>query len=216
MWKELKKMSRWKRKEQTSTCVWNKEKKEVEGKEAMKEWKDTFEELGKENLEDTKFDTTFAKKIITKLQTQIHHSQELKIMDDDTLDQEITEDETTQSIQMLKIGKSAGIDNIIPEMLTRGGEEIERYIGKLCQKIWTTEQIPEEWRKGIICPIFKEGDEKDTSNYRGITLTNSSKGIHTNSIPKDHDMGRKESHNRRGTKRIQIFQRMSRQLVHID
>ena len=43
----------------------------------------------------------------------------------------------------------------------------------MCEKIWRTEQIPEECTKGIIHPIFKEGDEQDTANYRGITLTSS-------------------------------------------
>lgn len=31
--------------------------------------------------------------------------------------------------------------------------------------------IPEEWTEGIIVPLFKEGDECDVGNYRGITLS---------------------------------------------
>ena len=30
--------------------------------------------------------------------------------------------------------------------------------------------VPSDWRKGLIVPIFKEGDKEVASNYRGITL----------------------------------------------
>ena len=40
----------------------------------------------------------------------------------------------------------------------------------LCEKVWEEEALPEEWKKGIIFPIYKDGDKRDPSNYRGITL----------------------------------------------
>jgi hypothetical protein len=36
--------------------------------------------------------------------------------------------------------------------------------------MFVTEKVPEGWVKGLIQPLFKEGDVNDVSNYRGITL----------------------------------------------
>ena len=32
------------------------------------------------------------------------------------------------------------------------------------------EKVPSEWVKGLIQPLFKEGEVNDVANYRGITL----------------------------------------------
>ena len=36
--------------------------------------------------------------------------------------------------------------------------------------VWKGERFPQEWRKGVICPIHKKGNRDDPKNYRGITL----------------------------------------------
>ena len=40
----------------------------------------------------------------------------------------------------------------------------------LFQKMWEGERIPVDWARGLIVPIFKDGERKNVDNYRGITL----------------------------------------------
>ena len=40
----------------------------------------------------------------------------------------------------------------------------------LCCVVWRAEEVPNEWRQGIVVPLHKDGDERDPMNYRGITL----------------------------------------------
>lgn len=36
--------------------------------------------------------------------------------------------------------------------------------------MWKDKYYPEDWREGIIVPIFKKGVKDKLNNYRGITL----------------------------------------------
>ena len=41
------------------------------------------------------------------------------------------------------------------------------------KRVWKGEGFPEEWKEGLITPIFKKGEKGRIENYRGITLLNS-------------------------------------------
>ena len=41
---------------------------------------------------------------------------------------------------------------------------------QLFSVIWREENVPKQWREGLIVNLFKKGDREDPSNYRGITL----------------------------------------------
>ena len=73
-------------------------------------------------------------------------------------------------IRKLKRGKAAGVGQIVSEIIKYGGEQVSKVIWLLCTKCWKLEKVPVEWMKGIIFPIYKEGDSRDPNNHRGISL----------------------------------------------
>lgn len=84
-----------------------------------------------------------------------------------------TFEETCKAIRSLKNGKAPGSDGIDAELLKSGGVELHKHIHELVTKIWIEEEIPEEWKLGVICPLYKKGDKSQCANYRGITLRSS-------------------------------------------
>ena len=70
----------------------------------------------------------------------------------------------------MKDGKSPGMDNItVDEMKAASSVGVE-ILFKLSEKVWENEEIPEEWSKAVIVPIFKKKDKSLCGNYRGISL----------------------------------------------
>ena len=84
-----------------------------------------------------------------------------------------TAEEIYLAIEKLRNNKAPGSDNISAELLKYGSKKIVLVMEYMFSEIWKTEEIPEEWLKGIICPLHKKGDQLDCTNYRGITLLNS-------------------------------------------
>jgi len=83
-----------------------------------------------------------------------------------------TMNDVTQAIKQLKNNKAAGKDGLPPELLKFGPGKLVRLVHRIIVKIWEMEQLPEEWKDGVICPIYKKGDKLDCENYRAITITN--------------------------------------------
>ena len=40
----------------------------------------------------------------------------------------------------------------------------------VCCVAWETERVPTDWMQGVVFPLYKDGDDRDPMNYRGITL----------------------------------------------
>jgi hypothetical protein len=77
--------------------------------------------------------------------------------------------EVEVAIEKLKRHKSPGIDQIPAEVIKVGGITIRSVIHKLTNSILNKEELPEEWKKSIIAPIYKKGDKTDCNNYIDIS-----------------------------------------------
>jgi len=47
---------------------------------------------------------------------------------------------------------------------------IRKAVWQLCCVAWETERVPTDWMQGVVFPLYKDGDDRDPMNYRGITL----------------------------------------------
>lgn len=83
---------------------------------------------------------------------------------------EPTAEELKIAIQKLSYNKTAGVDEIVAEMLKAGGDALEARLLHLVRLCWADERVPQEWIDALVKPIPKKGDKTDTDNSRGITL----------------------------------------------
>ena len=83
----------------------------------------------------------------------------------------ISRAEIRAAIKSLKIGKATGIDNMPSEAIHAGGEVSVEALYILLNKIWREEQIPDEWKKGLLVKLPKKGDTTHCQNWRGVTLS---------------------------------------------
>lgn len=121
----------------------------------MERWKEYFQELLEADSNEDKVQSTNKPK---------RPSQE------NLSGTKITEEEIKTGIQKMRIGKAAGKDTITPEMIKYLGENGIKLLHKIFNLAWKDNQIPLDWESAIIVPIYKKGDNRDCSNYRGISL----------------------------------------------
>ena len=55
---------------------------------------------------------------------------------------------------------------------------------RYCNICFEEENIPRDWMKGIIFPIYKSGDKREPLNYRGITLLSVVSKVYTSILNK--------------------------------
>jgi len=59
-------------------------------------------------------------------------------------------DEVKKAVQLLKNNRAPGICEIKSEMLKVGGDNIIRWLTHIISEVWHSENLPEDWTRGII------------------------------------------------------------------
>ncbi|KAK3548436.1 hypothetical protein QTP70_013068, partial [Hemibagrus guttatus] len=117
----------------------------------QRRWKEYFEELMNEENERGK-------------RVEGVNSVEQKV-------DKIRKDEVRKALKRMKSGKAVGPDDNPVEVWKCLGEAAVEFLTSLFNRVLESERMPEEWRRSVLVPIFKnKGDVQSCSNYRGIKL----------------------------------------------
>jgi hypothetical protein len=81
-------------------------------------------------------------------------------------------EEIEGALKYSKNNKAAGVDSIAAKLLNNGGPYLVDALHEVIQQVWTSETLPKSWTEGVLCPVYKKGDQLDCKNYRGICLLN--------------------------------------------
>ena len=84
--------------------------------------------------------------------------------------EEINIQEVKIATRALNNNKAAGLDEISAEMLKQGGDTVAEELTHLFNIMWREEDVPQDWRQGVIIKLPKNGSLSDCNNWRGMTL----------------------------------------------
>ena len=86
------------------------------------------------------------------------------------LEPDILECEVKWALESITVNKASGGDAIPVELLQILKDNAVKVLHSICQKIWKTQQWPQDWERSVFIPIPKKGNAKECSNYCRIAL----------------------------------------------
>ena len=86
------------------------------------------------------------------------------------LEPDILECKVKWALGSITTNKASGGDGIPVELFQILKDDAVKVLHSICQKIWKTQQWPQDWKRSVFIPIPKKGNAKECSNYRIIAL----------------------------------------------
>ena len=86
------------------------------------------------------------------------------------LEPDILECEVRWALGSMTTNKASGGDGIPVELFQILKDDAMKVLNSICQKIWKTQQWPQDWKQSVFISIPKKGYAKECSNYCTIAL----------------------------------------------
>ncbi|KFQ45443.1 RNA-directed DNA polymerase from mobile element jockey, partial [Nestor notabilis] len=82
----------------------------------------------------------------------------------------VGEDQVRDRLKNLNVRESMGPDEIHVRVLKELANEVPEPLSIIFEKSWQSGEVPDDWKKGNITLIFKQGKVEDAGNYRPVSL----------------------------------------------
>ena len=76
-----------------------------------------------------------------------------------------------RKIRELKTFSAAGPDGIGPQLLKKLQDVLAEPLAAVMNKSMNSGEVPADWKKANVTPLFKKGKRRDPGNYRPVSLT---------------------------------------------
>ena len=86
------------------------------------------------------------------------------------LEPDILECEVKWALESITTNKGRGGDGIPVDLFEILKDDAVKVMHSICQKIWKTQQWPQDWKRSVFIPIPKKGNVQECSNYCIIAL----------------------------------------------
>ena len=83
----------------------------------------------------------------------------------------VREDQVRDHLRNMDMHKSMGPDEVHPRILRELADVVAKPLSMIFEKSWQPGEVPGDWKKGHIVPIFKKGRKEEPGNYHPVSLT---------------------------------------------
>ena len=88
----------------------------------------------------------------------------------DHLEPDILECEAKWALESITTNKASGGDEIPIKLFQMLKDDAVKVLHSICQQIWKTQQLLQDWKRSVFIPIPKKGIAKECTNYHTIAL----------------------------------------------